>query len=201
MKYSERHLRNTILLNLGESGLTQKQKGLAVGLSQQAVSNLVKRAAQGLPVCQKRLGATARLSADQRNELPTLLAKGSESYGFKGEFWTCKRVKFVIEQTYGVVYEIKQVGRILKKIGWTRQKPQLKDAQQDLAKVEQWQTEELPALKKSISRGLRYLLSRRIDPATVCQRGSHVCAERGNARAGAFRYQRLSARMHRQQHL
>lgn len=38
MNYSERHLRNTILLNLADSGLTQKQKGLAVGLSQQAVS-------------------------------------------------------------------------------------------------------------------------------------------------------------------
>ena len=53
MNYSERHLRNTILLNLGESGLTQKQKGLVVGLSQQAVSHLGQRASQGLPTCQK----------------------------------------------------------------------------------------------------------------------------------------------------
>lgn len=148
MTYSERHLRNTILLNLADSGLTQKQKGLAVGLSQQAVSKLVQQAAQGLPVCQKHLGATARLCDDQRDALPKLLAEGAESYGFTGDYWTCARVKFVIEQAYGVVYEIKQVGRILGKIDWTRQKPQKKDAQQDAAKVEQWKTVELPALKK-----------------------------------------------------
>lgn len=112
------------------------------------MSKLVQQAAQGLPVCQKHLGATARLSADQRDALPALLAKGAENYGFTGDYWTCTRVKFVLEQAYGVVYEIKQVGRILEKIGWTRQKPQQKDAQQDGAKVEQWKTVELPALKK-----------------------------------------------------
>ena len=148
MNYSERRLRNTILLNLGETGLTQKQKGLVVGLSQQAVSHLGQRASQGLPTCQKRLGATARLGAEERGKLPGLLKKGAQSYGFTGDYWTCKRVRFVIEQAYGVVYEIKQVGRILEKIGWTRQKPQQKDAQQDGAKVEQWKTVELPALKK-----------------------------------------------------
>ena len=55
---------------------------------------------------------------------------------------------FVLEQVYGVVYEAKQVGRILAQLEWTRQKPQLKDAQQDEAKVAARKTIELPALKK-----------------------------------------------------
>lgn len=150
MNYSDRHLRNTIVLNLAESGLTQAQKGLAVGLSQQSVSQLVQRAAHGLPRCVKHPGAPARLRDDQREALPALLAQGAEHYGFTGAYWTQKRVKVVIAQAYGVCYEEKQVGRILKKIGWTRQKPQKKDAQQDPAQVEKWRTETLPALKKKL---------------------------------------------------
>ena len=148
MTYSERHLRNTILLNLAESGLTQQQIGLVVGLGQQAVSHIIQQASQGSPICKKHVGATARLGATERANLPGLLKKSAENYGFTGDYWTCKRVKFVIEQAYGVAYEVKQVGRILAKIGWTRQKPQKKDAQQDGAKVEHWKTVELPALKK-----------------------------------------------------
>ena len=159
MTYSERHLRNTILLNLAESGLTQTQIGLVVGLGQQAVSHIIQQASQGLLVGKKHLGATPRLGAEEQAKLPGLLKKGAESYGFTGDYWTCNRVGFVIEQAYGVAYEVKQVGRILKKIGWTRQKPQKKDAQQDGAKVEQWKTVELPALKKSGRRRIRPLLS------------------------------------------
>jgi transposase len=79
-----------------------------------------------------------------------LLKNGSMSYGFTGDFWTHKRVKYVIELEFGVVFEVKQVGRILDKIVWTRQKPQKKESKQDAAKVEAWRTERLAALKKKL---------------------------------------------------
>lgn len=148
MNYSERTLRNTILLNLGKTDLGQKQKGLAVGLSQQAVSKIYQRASLGLPISQKRVGATPRIGAEQLDKLPAFLEKGAESYGFTGDYWTHNRVKFVLEKEYKAVYGVKQVGRILAKIGWTRQKPQKKAAQQDAIKVTQWKDEDLPALKK-----------------------------------------------------
>ena len=148
MNYSERVLRNRILLNLEKAGLGQKEIGHAVGLSQQRVSKIVQRAAGGLPTTQKRAGATARLSAAQVLALPDLLKKGAQHYGFTGDYWTHARTKYVLEQAYGVSYSLKQAGRILEKIGWTRQKPQLKDAQQDAARVAQWKTVDLPALKK-----------------------------------------------------
>lgn len=148
MTYSERCVRNAILLKLSASGVGQKQTGLLVGLSQQAVSRIGQRASAGLPVAQKRVGATPRLGAEQLEALPELLKKGAESYAFTGDYWTCNRVKWVLEQTFGVVYEVKQVGRILDKIGWTRQKPQKKAVQQDAAQVAQWKTVDLAALKK-----------------------------------------------------
>ena len=148
MKYEARALRNTILVNLQTSGLSQKCIGKVVDLTQQMVSNVYKKQAAGLATVQKHNGAKRRLTPLQLLNLPTLLSKGSEHYGFTGDYWTHKRVAYVIQQEYDVTYEVKQAGRILDIINWTRQKPQKKDAKQDLVKVEQWQTQDLAALKK-----------------------------------------------------
>jgi transposase len=148
MNFSERQIRNSILLKLSELKIGQKQKGELVGLTQQSVSKIYKKVSKGLPISEKRMGAKSRLSAEQLTQLPEFLTKGSEYYDFSGNYWTHKRVKYVIEKEFGVTYEVKQVGRILKKIAWTWQKPQKKDIKQDLAKVDKWKTEDLPALKK-----------------------------------------------------
>ena len=80
----------------------------------------------------KSSGAKRRLSQEQLTQLPAFLANGAEFYGFTGAYWTHERVGYVIQQEFAVVYEARQVGRILALINWTRQKPQKKAAQQSL---------------------------------------------------------------------
>lgn len=147
MEYNKRVVRNDILLNLKGLDLSQKIIGSLVNLSQQMISKIYKQQINGLE-SKKHLGAKRRLDALQLESLAIFLSKGAEFYGFEGDYWTHKRVALVIKQEFDVTYEVKQAGRILKLIGWTRQKPQKKDAKQDLSKVEKWQTEELAALKK-----------------------------------------------------
>jgi len=148
MNYAEREIRNKILLNLHKAGTSQKVIGEMVNLSQQRVSEIIKAEKENLPTNRKPPGYRRRLSAEQLTELPKLLEQGAEFYGFTGEYWTHGRVKQIIEEEFKVIYEKKQVGRILDLINWTRQKPQKKDAKQDLEKVETWQKEALPKLKK-----------------------------------------------------
>ena len=148
MNYSERLLRNNLLLNLSTLDINQETKGKLVSLTQQAVSFICKKVKAGLPLCEKRKGITPRLDALQIAALPTFLLKSAIDYDFTGDYWTPKRVKYVIEKEFGVIYQERQVGRILKKIGWTRQKPQIKDAKQCPEKVEKWKVEDLPNLKK-----------------------------------------------------
>lgn len=154
MKYEERETRNSIVVNLSKTGMSQKAIGEIVNLGQRMISTLLSKLAQKLPLTTKSLGSKSRLSPFQVKELPDFLSKGSAFYGFEGSYWTHARVGYVINQEFKVQYEDKQVGRILKQINWTRQKPQKKDAKQSLAKVEKWLKEELPALKKSDSRRL-----------------------------------------------
>lgn len=148
MNYAEREIRNKILLNLHKAGTSQKVIGEMVNLSQQRVSEIIKSERENLPTNLKSPGYKRRLSAEQLAQLATLLEKGSQFYGFPGDYWTHQRVKQVIEEEFKVEYEKKQVGRILELIKWTRQKPQKKDARQDLEKVEKWRKEDLLGVKK-----------------------------------------------------
>lgn len=126
MKYLLREQRNSVIINSIALGLNQSEQGALVHLSQQMISKILQNHAKGLPACQKREGSKPRLSQEQMAKLPTLLSQGTSFYEFEGDYWTQSRVKYVIEKEFGVIYSVKQVGRILKKIGWTRQKPQKK---------------------------------------------------------------------------
>ncbi len=148
MNYAEREIRNKILLNLHKVGTSQKVIGEMVNLSQQRVSEIIKAERENLPTNRKPPGYKPRLNTEQLAELPKLLEQGAEFYGFTGEYWTHQRVKQIIAEEFKVEYEKKQVGRILDVINWTRQKPQKKDAKQDLEKVENWQKEGLSGVKK-----------------------------------------------------
>lgn len=125
-----------------------------VNLTQAMVSKILSKDSKNLPLTTKAPGYQRRLSKEQLAELPKFLDQGAEFYEFTGAYWTHERVKYVIHKEFGVVYEARQVGRVLDLIGWTWQKPQKKEAKQDLKKVEKWINEELPALKKSNRGGL-----------------------------------------------
>jgi hypothetical protein len=43
--------------------------------------------------------AIAKITAEHRAPIPTLLERGPEAYGFRGQIWTCKRVAEVIRRT------------------------------------------------------------------------------------------------------
>ncbi len=105
MNYLERLLRNNLLLNLSTLDVNQETKGGIVSLTQQAVSVICKKAKAGLPLFEKCKGITPRSNAVQTAALPTFLLKSAIAYGFTGDYWTCKRVKYVIEKEFSVIYE------------------------------------------------------------------------------------------------
>ena len=87
------------------------------------------------------------MSAEQRAQLPSLLARGAEAFGFIGEVWTAKRVAAVIREEFGVRYHPDHVGRLLRTAGWSPQKPIRRATQRDEAAIGRWITERWPALQ------------------------------------------------------
>src|ERR687886_3015760 len=126
-------------LELHEQGWTGKTIAAALGVSKSAVSQWLKRGREGGPEAlraQPPPGRVPRLTAEQRAELPRLLARGAEAFGFLGEVWTAKRVAVVIREEFRVRYHPDHVGRLLRTAGWSSQKPIRRATQSDEAAIE-----------------------------------------------------------------
>ncbi|MFD2569226.1 winged helix-turn-helix domain-containing protein [Spirosoma soli] len=138
--------------HLKDQGWKQATIAQALGLTEGWVSRTLKKyrqEGQAALAWRKPHGPACRLTDEQLAQLVEELNKGAEAHGFPGQIWTRPRVNQVIKKLFGVSYDVSQVGRLLKKLEWSRQKPQPKARQQDLQRVEQWRAERLPELKKS----------------------------------------------------
>jgi transposase len=135
---------------LKQRGWSQRQIADALGVSEGAVSQWMARARKGgleaLRYCPPP-GAPRRLTDEQLARLPALLQRGAEAYGFRGEVWTRARVAAIIRLEFGISYHPVHVGRLLKAIRWSPQKPVRRARQRDEAAIAHWRQEIWPALK------------------------------------------------------
>lgn len=137
--------------HLKQQGWSQHQIAEALGVSEGAVSQWMKRGREGGPEALRRRpppGAPRRLSAEQLGRLPGLLHRGPTAYGFRGELWTRTRIAAIIRLEFGVSYHPRHVGRILDALHWSPQKPTRRARQRNEAAIAQWHDELWPVLKK-----------------------------------------------------
>ena len=136
---------------LSQAGWSQAAIAEALGVTRGAISQWLKRARQGGVAAlykRKAAGPKPRLSTEQLERLPKLLAQGAEAYGFLGDIWTRGRVAEVIWREFGVRYTPTHVGRILRACGWTLQKPMRRARQRDEQAIRRWREERWPEVKK-----------------------------------------------------
>src|ERR671917_1089672 len=135
---------------LAQEGWTGRAIAQALGVTEGAVSQWLKRAREGGPEALRvRIppGPIPKLTAEQQAQLPALLAHGAEAYGFLGDVWTTKRVAALIKQEFGIRYHPAHVSRLLRAVGWSPQKPIRRATQRDEAAIARWTTERWPALQ------------------------------------------------------
>jgi transposase len=135
---------------LHQAGWSGKAIAEALKASQAAVSTWLKRARVGGVDALKRQpppGATPKLTAAQRAQLPAILAKGAEGYDFLGNVWTTKRVATVLKREFGVTYHPAHVSRLVRQEGLSLQKPVVRATQRKEDEIAAWQAEPWPALQ------------------------------------------------------
>jgi len=136
---------------LKQQGWFQRQIAEALGVSEGAVSQWMRRARDGgVEALRHRPspGAPPRLTNEQLARLPALLQQGPEVYGFRGELWTRGRITAVIRLEFGVSYHPRHVGRLCQVIRWSPQKPARRARQRDEAAITRWRTDTWTAIKK-----------------------------------------------------
>ncbi|MBX3084262.1 MAG: transposase [Anaerolineae bacterium] len=103
---------------LRQQGWSQDQIASALGVTQGAVSQWLKKVREGGLEALRRQpapGRRAALTESQFTQLPMLLARGAQSYGFANDGWTTKRVARMLEVVFGVAYHPGHVSRLLRK--------------------------------------------------------------------------------------
>jgi len=93
-------------------------------------------------------GRPPKLSALQRTELEEALLAGPVAAGFATDLWTCPRVRDVIWKRFGVHYHVDHIGRLLRTLGWSPQRPQRRAVERDEEKIQGWVKKTWPRIKK-----------------------------------------------------
>jgi len=100
-------------------------------------------------------GRPPKLSARERERLERWLLKGAQASGFGTDLWTCPRVAELIERRLHVRYHVNHIGRLLRGLGWSPQKPARRALERDEAAIRQWRKVDWPRVKKTLPAGAR----------------------------------------------
>lgn len=104
------------------------------------------------------VGHPPKLTDVQKSMIPEFLWHGAESYGFRGDVWTCARIAQVIRWEFGVSYHKDHVSRLMQELGWTPQVPITRALQRDEVAIDNWRQAVWPELRRQAVRERRTLV-------------------------------------------
>jgi transposase len=137
---------------LFRKGKSQADVARELGVSRQSVSRWYADWHAG--------GASALHGAGRAGRLPQLddgdirrverqLTKGPLAHGYATDMWTLERVGEVIEAQTGVAYHPGHVWRILRRMGWSRQRPARRAVERNDEAIASWVKTDWPRVKKT----------------------------------------------------
>ena len=141
-----------LMVKLQEQGRSQTAIAGLLNCSQAWVSKFLKRhrerGAAALKVKTGARGKPALLASAQLERLKQMLLHGALHYGFPTDNWTRERVAALIEQQFSVHYHPAHISKVMRRLGFTLQKPRRRSFKKDDTAVTTWQRQTLPGLKK-----------------------------------------------------
>ena len=102
-----------------------------------------------------RAGRKPRLEAPQLARVEAALLQGPGAHGFATELWTLPRVATLIERLTHVRYHPGHVWYLLRRLGWSLQRPTRQARERDEAAIARWKRERWPQVKKTRDAGGR----------------------------------------------
>lgn len=150
-----------------DKGLSPEEVVSRLGVSRrsvdrwrQAVREQGKEALAAVP----HPGRASFLTDRQQEDLIERLIAGALSQGFETDLWTCPRVQALIERRYKVTYHVDHLPRLLRRLGFTPQKPQRRALERDEEAIATWVRKDWRRIKKR-PRASRPISFSRTNPA------------------------------------
>ena len=134
-------------------GISKSEVARQLGVARQTVAVWEKRLTEGGKEGLKRgeLGRPRQLNAEQERELGKLIMAGAVAAGFPTELWTAPRIGNLIAQRFGVEYSVGHLWHLLRRLGFSCQKPEKRATQRNESEIAHWKRHTWPALKKKRS--------------------------------------------------
>lgn len=144
----ERRFRAIALLEEGISpGEVAQQLGVTPGAVSQWKLAHQRQGDAGL-VASKHPGPAPKLSPQQCQRLLKQLVQGPRKHGWKTDLWTLPRIAELIQRKFGQQYDQSGVWRLMRRLGWSCQKPERRARERDANAIDQWRKEDWPRVKK-----------------------------------------------------
>jgi len=93
-------------------------------------------------------GRPPKLDGAARKRLERALLKGARAAGFPTDLWTCPRVARLIRTRFGVSYHVDHLGRLLRSLDWSPQRPERRAFERDEEAIRRWVKHDWPRIKK-----------------------------------------------------
>ena len=133
-----------------ESGKRVKEVAKIIGVTERAIRYWKKEAEEPKDKSKTRpVGHPSRLSTKQLEKLKQELLKGAYAQGYAEDYWTLDRIARLIWDKFKVRYQTGSVWYIMKRIGWSNQRPQRQGLQRDDKAIRNWKKHTWPKIKKS----------------------------------------------------
>ena len=132
-------------------GIAQAEVARRVGVHRQSVSRWAQQLEEHGRAGLKKAGRAGRkplLDETDLRKLERALERGPEALGYSTGLWTTGRVAELIEQEFGISYHPNHVWRLLKRLGWSCQRPSGRALERNEATIRWWKKERWPAIKK-----------------------------------------------------
>ena len=139
--------------NMFDEGLESVQIARILGVDDQSVRRWQRiyrvHGRDGLKGS-KPPGAKAKLSVEQKQQIPSLLRHPPKHYGLDGWLWSSKLVGTLIQQQFGVSYHHDHISALLRELGLSYQRPAHRAKERDEQEVRAWRETVWPGLLKKV---------------------------------------------------
>ena len=142
--------RQRALALLGD-GLQPVEVAQRIGVDRRSVrrwKSAARRGGVAALAARPASGRPPKLNARQRPRLEKLLLGGAQAAGFAYDLWTCPRIAQLISREFGIRYHVAHIGRLLRGMGWSPQRPTRQARERDEQKIQRWTKADWPRIKK-----------------------------------------------------
>ena len=141
--------RRKIAARLFERGVSLSEVAAILGTSVSSAHRWHAAWRHGSQLLAKHhLGPRPQLSRRQQKRLVSALAQGPHVWGYVPSGWTGPLVRDLILRLFGVGYHPNYVPRLLRKLGWSPQKPERRARERNEGEIARWLRDEWPRIKK-----------------------------------------------------